>query len=319
MEASRRLGVGAQGITAGGGEPRGRLARGWTAALAAACVLAAAGAIGCADIDPDALPGDEMDNVDEATTADAISARTVFVRSDQVHLGRAPANTQDLHELVADDFANPAQTASAVLARLADRPMDRRPVYLGNVHSWVFNASGAYRANIAALARAVDAGTGRRVILYFEEDNATHRGVQVSHGLAGALRAVTQHATLLVATYCSGRMTEADVRARARYFRNYYYGVMGVPLARMMLDVDTSQTPSSFYYGSRGNLAQFNRVIGWTLDASYDLGFAGFHTMGNVTANYGTEVAADSTYRALDAAWAALEAAHPRMTFEGVR
>jgi hypothetical protein len=102
--------------------------------------------------------------------------------------------------------------------------------------------------------------------------------------------------------------------------KSWYHGRLGVPMTRMIIDVDTSQTPSSAYYGSRGELASFDRVVGWTLESAYVQGFAGFHTMGNSGSAAGTAIASDSTYAALDGAWRKLEGAHQgHTTFSGVR
>ena len=271
---------------------------------------------GCAGPDDTASGDDPV-----AESADALSAPKDFARSEQVNLGRAPANTLDLHALVSDDFTDPRVSAARVIARHQEHPTDARPIYLGNIHAWVYNADSRYRADINTLAEAVDAGTGgRRVMFYFEEENASHPPLPVAEEHAGNLRFVTSHATLLMATYANGRDSHADVVDLVAHMKSWYHGRLGVPMTRMMIDVDTSQTPSNAYYGSRGDLAAFNDVIGWTLDAAYAQGFTGFHTMGNTTNNAGTLIASDSTYAALDTAWRKLEAAHAgHTTFTGVR
>ncbi len=274
-------------------------------------------AVGCGSSADDASPaGDPV-----AESADALSIPKVFTRTDQVHLGRAPSNTLDLQALVTPDFSRPAEAAARVVAAHRDHPTDARPIYLGNIHAWVYNADVRYRADINTLAAAVDAGTGgRRVMFYFEEENASTSPQPVAEEHAGNLRFVTSHATLLMATYANGRMTHAEEIAAVAHMKSWYHGKLGVLMTRMIIDVDTSQTSSDAYYGSRGDLAAFNQVVGWTLDSAYAQGFAGFHTMGNTGTAGGTAVAADSTYAALDAAWSKLETAHHWQTsFNGVR
>src|SRR6185503_11748803 len=130
---------------------------------------------------------------------------------------------------------------------------------------------------------------------------------------------LAKSASLLVATYADGQMSHTEVVATVKRWKSVYHDKLGVPLAALMIDVDTSQTPVSAYYGTRGDLANFNRVIGWALTAAYNNGFGGFHTMGNgPAAKYGTAQAADSTYKALDAAWDNLVAAHPKQKFSGL-
>jgi hypothetical protein len=277
-------------------------------------------AVGCgAGVDDStaSASGDEL----VAESADALSAPEAFVRSDQVHLGRAPSNTLDLQDLVAPNFAHPAEAAARVVARHREHPTDARPIYLGNIHSWVYNADVRYRADLNTLAAAVDAGTGgRRVLFYFEEENASTSPQPVAEEHAGNLRFVTSHATLLMATYANGRQTHAEESAAVAHMKAWYHGRLGIPMTRMMIDLDTSQTPSSAYYGSRGDLAAFDRVVAWTLESAYVQGFAGFHTMGNSGSSAGTSVASDATYVALDAAWRRLESAHQGQTkFIGVR
>jgi len=254
-------------------------------------------------------------------SADALSAPKAFVRSDQVHLGRAPSNTLDLQALVTPDFTHPVEAAAAVVARHREHPTDARPIYLGNIHSWVYNADVRYRADINTLAAAVDTGTGgRRVMFYFEEENASTSPQPVAEEHAGNLRFVTSHATLLMATYANGRLDHAEEIAAVAHMKSWYHGRLGVQMTSMMIDVDTSQTPSGAYYGSRGDLAAFDQVLGWTLESAYNQGFAGFHTMGNSGSAAGTAIASDSTYAALDAAWRKLESAHQGQTkFTGVR
>ena len=275
-------------------------------------------AVGCgAGADDASASADEL----VAESADALTSPKVFVRSDQVHLGRAPSNTLDLQALVTPDFTHPGESAARVVARHREHPTDTRPIYLGNIHSWVYNADVRYRADLNALAAAVDAGTGgRRVLFYFEEENASTSPQPVAEEHAGNLRFVTSHATLLMATYANGRQTHADEASAVAHMKSWYHGRLGVPMARMMIDVDTSQTPSSAYYGSRGDLASFDRVVGWALESAYRQGFAGFHTMGNSGSAAGTSIASDSTYAALDAAWRKLESAQQGKTsFSGVR
>jgi hypothetical protein len=87
-------------------------------------------------------------------SADALNAPKAFVRSDQVHLGRAPSNTLDLQDSVTPDFSHPAAAAARVVARHREHPTDARPIYLGNIHSWVYNADVRYRADLNTLAAA---------------------------------------------------------------------------------------------------------------------------------------------------------------------
>ena len=293
-----------------------RLVASFALLVSVAAVALSLGA-GCAAPDDAAATADEP----VAESADALSAPKSFARSDQVNLGRAPANTLDLHALVSADFTDPRVSAARVIARHREHPTDARPIYLGNIHAWVYNADSRYRADINTLAEAVDAGTGgRRVMFYFEEENASTSPRPIAEEHAGNLRFVTSHATLLMATYANGRDSHAEVVDLVAHMKSWYHGRLGVPMTRMMIDVDTSQTPTNAYYGSRGDLAAFNDVIGWTLDAAYAQGFTGFHTMGNTGTGAGTAVAADSTYVALDAAWKKLESAHAKQTtFTGVR
>lgn len=292
--------------------------RGSIASVVALAASVLALAVGCGTSADDASAGQDEP---VAESADALSAPKAFVRSDQVHLGRAPSNTLDLQALVPPDFTHPAEAAASVVARHREHPTDARPIYLGNIHSWVYNADVRYRADLDTLAAAVDAGTGgRRVMFYFEEENASTSPQPVAEAHAGNLRFVTSHATLLMATYANGQQSHAQEVAAVGHMKSWYHGRLGVPMTRMMIDVDTSQTPTNAYYGSRGDLAAFNRVVGWTLDSAYNQGFAGFHTMGNSGSAAGTAIAADSTYAALDAAWRKLEGAHQgHTTFSGVR
>ncbi len=257
---------------------------------------------------------------DGATSAseDEINAGTPFVRSDQVHLGRAPRNTLDLQHDVTDDFSRPNAAADKAIAELRATPTSY-PVYLGNIHTWVYDADAAYRANVHTLAARVHEATGARVFFYFEERNASNGPTPVSHAHGPQLRALSKIATLLMATYVTGAMTRDAVQRDVKHFHDWYSGELGVALPDMLIDVDTSQTAGGAYYGTRGDLANFNQAIGWTLDAAYAMHFGGFHTMGNAGNGYGTKVAADSTYQALDRAWKALEAAHPRRAFSGTR
>jgi hypothetical protein len=262
--------------------------------------------------------GDGVDG--DGTSADEIRPATVFVRSDQVHYGRAPANTVDLSAMVDPD--RPLASAEDVIAYVRDHDADARPVYLGCVHAWLFNDDASYRTNWQTLASHVRTATGHHFLVYFEEQNATHSPdpVQIVH--APALRALAANASLLLATYATGRMSHVDVVDKIHGFRFWYNETLHVPMADLMIDIDTSQTTSAFYYGTRGDLAQFNLVIGWALTCAYNQGFAGFHTMGNsrlANGSNGTWWAADSTYVALDHAWAALEEAHPHQQFEGTR
>ncbi len=245
-------------------------------------------------------------------------AAAVFVRSDQVHFGRAPHNTGDLSQLVNDDFSNPGKAAKAVNAWLDEHPGYRLPIYLGCIHTWIYDTDATYRANVHALAAEIEAHEAHPILLYFEERNASHAPHPVSAGHAAELRKLAHLATLLLATYADGYDGHGDVVAIVKAWKHWYHGVLKVPMASMMIDVDLSQTPANFYYGSRGHLANFNHVVRWELDAAYDQGFAGFHTYGNVGGNYGTKRADDSTYQELDDAWHDLVKAHPKQAFSGI-
>ena len=249
--------------------------------------------------------------------ADAVGAAP-FVRSDQVHFGRAPHNTGDLSQLVADDFSGPAKSAKAVNAWLDDHPGYDKPLYLGCIHTWIYDTDASYRANVHALVTAVQAHKPHALLLYFEERNASHSPHPVSTAHAATLRKLAQHASLLLATYTNGYDSHSDVVEIVKQWKHWYNGVLKVPMASLMIDVDLSQTPATFYYGSRSHLANFNEVVRWTLNAAYNQGFSGFHTYGNVGGNYGTKRADDSTYATLGDAWHDLMKAHPKRAFSGV-
>jgi len=268
--------------------------------------------VGCSQ---DASPDDDPTEVaDEALVA------PVFHRSDQVNFGRAPLNTDDISKEIdiADDFSNAGAAAAKAVALAKANPTSPKPLYLANIHAWMYDTDAGYRARIALVASKVDAATKRKVLFYFEEENASHSPHRVSKANAGALRSLTQHATLLCATYVNGQMSHAEEVAAVKRWKSWYHDTLGVPLTSMWIDVDTSQTPTSAYYGSRGDLAEFNKVVGWALNTAYANGFGGFHTMGNVGGKAGTLRAADSTYAALNGAWKALVKAHPNEKFEGI-
>jgi hypothetical protein len=262
-------------------------------------------------------PGGES----EAQTSEesALAAPRVFHRSDTLSFGRTPWNTEDLSQIagVADDFSNVDDAVKRVMAWVGQNPHHEMPLYLAGIHAWIYEDDGGYRARIEELASTLAARSHRTILLYFEEENATHSPHAVSESHAPALKRLTDHATLLCATYANGAMGEGLTRARVRHWKTWYHDRLGVPLDAMWIDVDTSQTPSSFYYGSRGDLAEFDRVVPWALDAAYADGFGGFHTYGNVGGKFGTKRAADSTYDALNNAWDKLVKEHPRVTFDG--
>lgn len=272
--------------------------------------LLAATACGSADT------GDSSGESDEELTK-----APVFVRSDQVHYGRAPANTEDLQDLVdLENLSHPIDRANAVLKWVAANPNNDKPIYLGNIHTWVYTSSASFRSDVGVLAARIHNQTGKRVLFYFEERNATNGPTRVASEHAAQLRQLTSSAKLLMATYVTGQMSHAEVVADVRHFHDWYHGALGVDLPDMLIDVDTSQTAANHYYGTRGDLAGFNQALGWTLTATYAEGFGGFHTMGNSkTADWsnGTAFAADNTYATLDRDWAALVKAHPRQTFSG--
>jgi hypothetical protein len=276
--------------------------------LLAACLAFGSAACVAAPID---------DGEDPAATTDALSV-PVFVRSDQVSFGRAPENTSDLSKNVDPMFASPEKDAAYVTQWIEGHPNDHHPVYLGCIHAWIYDTSHDYRAAVHTLASKIHAATGHPLFFYFEEENASHAPHPVSTAHAEAMRTLAKSAHLLMATYANGDMSHADVVANVKRWKSHYHDALGVPMDAMLIDVDLSQTPSSFYYGSRGDLANFDHVVPWALDAAYNQGFAGFHTFGNVGGHYGTKRAADSTYEALDKAWDALVAAHPKQDFSGI-
>lgn len=277
----------------------------WFGAIVVGVSLATAACAGA--------PGDDL-----AGTSEEVTAAAVFIRSDQVSFGRAPTNTKDLSNLVQPDFSNPDASAQQVIAWIKGQPGFARPIYLGCVHTWIYDTDAVYRANVHALVSKVYAATHHTLLLYFEEENATHSPHPVSAAHADALRTLAKSATLLCATYANGQDSHSDVVARVEHYRAHYHDQLGVPMSAMMIDVDVSQTPLSFYYGSRADLANFNQVVGWALTAAYNKGFTGFHTFGNVGGRYGTLRAADSTYTTLQKDWNALAAAHPKQKFEGL-
>jgi hypothetical protein len=272
--------------------------------------LLALGAVGCVADASD-------DGEDPAAEADALGV-SVFTRSDQLSFGRAPTNISDRSKTIDQDYTTPDQDAEEVIHWLKAHPDYEHPLYLGNIHTWIYDTSHDYRVGIHTLASKIHAATHHPIYFYFEERNATNLPHPVSAAHGQALRTLAKSASLLCATYTSGAMSHADVTATVKHWKSHYHDALGVPMSALILDVDTSQTPANFYYGSRGNLANFNHVIKWTLDAAYDQGFAGFHTYGNVGGNYGTKRAADSTYDALNDAWDALVAHHPKQKFAGL-
>jgi hypothetical protein len=267
-----------------------------------------------------ACAGGPMDDLPEDTATSSTDALTpwAFVRSDQVSFGRAPTNTSDLSSMVAPDFSGAQHSANEVIAWIDAHPKDEHPIYLGCIHTWVYDTDAAYRANVHTLVSKVHAATHHQLLVYFEEENASHapHALSASHG--AELRTLAKSATLLCATYANGQDSHSEVVAKVEHYKSHYHQALGVPMESLMIDVDTSQTPLSFYYGSRGDLANFDHVVGWALTAAYDQGFAGFHTFGNVGGKFGTERAANSTYAALDKDWKALVAAHPRQRFSGL-
>ena len=283
----------------------------WSALIFGLVTLA--GTSGCSVDSSDGMTPEE-----EQSLADAITTPE-FVRSDQVSFGRAPANTTELQALVHRDFSDPVSDANKVIAWIDAHPNAHDSVYLGDVQTWVYDVDATYRANVHTLVSHIHAhAPDKRLLLYFEEQNATHSRHQVSAAHGPALRTLAGSATLLCATYLNGRDSHTDEIDIVMSWRKHYHDELGVPLKSMIIDVDTSQTPSSFYYGSRGQLANFDHVIVWALNSAYAHGFAGFHTYGNVGGHFGTLRAADSTYAALDKGWEALVKAHPHQKFTGI-
>ena len=285
--------------------------------LRVAALLAGAlalGSAGCAAASPDQASESEL----QAAEGEALAA-ALFVRSDQVDYGRAPLNTGDLQGLVNEDFSSPTASADKVVAWIEAHPSYAHPIYLGNIHTWIYDTNATYRQDVAVLATRIHKATKHPVLFYFEEENATHPAHPVSVAHAPALRALAANAKLLCATYANGQQDHAEVVATVKRWKTWYAGTLGVPLEAMLIDMDTSQTPVGAYYGSRGDLANFDHVVGWALVTAYNQGFGGFHTMGNgPAAKYGTKQAADATYEALNNAWDALVTAHPKQAFTGL-
>ncbi|MFT3764224.1 MAG: hypothetical protein QM820_01690 [Minicystis sp.] len=259
----------------------------------------------------------DIDDEEVAAESEAIKG-TAFLRSDQLSFDRAPHNTGDQSKGLSVDFTDPEHDAEKVIAWIEDHPKYENPIYLGNIHAWIYDTSHDYRVHIHTLASKIHSATGHPILFYFEEQNATHAPHPVSAAHGQALRTLAKSAMLLCATYTNGKQSHADVTATVKRWKKHYHDDLGVPMKSLLIDVDTSQTPSNFYYGTRGNLTNFNHVVKWTLDAAYDQGFKGFHTYGNVGGNFGTKRAADSTYEALDDAWDALVKAHPKQMFAGL-
>lgn len=257
---------------------------------------------------------------DQASQGSDLAGGRVFHRSDTLSFGRTPWNTEDLSQIagVADDFSNVDAAVEAAMDWVAANPKDERPLYVSGIHAWIYDTDGGYRARIEELASKLETRSHRPILLYFEEENAGHSPHAVSDSHAAALRSLAEHATLLCATYANGGLDHAQTSARVDHWKSWYHDRLGVPLHAMWIDVDMSQTPSSFYYGSRDDLPEFDRVVPWALAAAYDDGFGGFHTYGNVGGKYGTKRAADSTYAALNEAWVDLLLAHPKVTFDGM-
>lgn len=269
------------------------------------------GAAGCVAETGDA-PGEEPGAETDALTG------APFVRSDQVSFGRAPENTHDASSLVPDDFSDPKHAADEVIDWLKQHEGYPHPVYLGCVHTWIYDTDATYRANVHTLVATIHSATHHPTLLYFEEENASHAPHPLSKTHAHALRTLAGETSLLCATYANGHDDHTSVDEKVAHYKDWYSGELGVPMSSLMIDVDLSQTPSSFYYGSRGKLANFDKVVGWALTAAYDHGFAGFHTFGNVGGKYGTVRAADATYTHLDEDWDALVKAHPKREFAGL-
>ena len=51
--------------------------------------------------------------------------------------------------------------------------------------------------------------------------------------------------TLLMATYANGRQTRDEEADAVTHMKSWYHGRLGVPMTRMIIDLDTSQTPSN--------------------------------------------------------------------------
>src|SRR4051794_8111635 len=115
--------------------------------LLAAFALAASG---CSVEAPDDSDGDE----DVAEVDDAIAA-SVFYRSDQVSFGRAPSNTSDRSKDLHADFSDPAGDAAKVLKFLDDHPGFDKPLYLGCIHTWIYDVDATYRANVHTLVSRI--------------------------------------------------------------------------------------------------------------------------------------------------------------------
>jgi hypothetical protein len=278
-------------------------------ALVLGITAASFGASGCI--------GEPVDEETPASGAEALSV-PVFFRSDQVSFGRAPVNTGDLQKLVQDDFSGAEHSAQEVIAWIHANPNYPHPIYLGCIHTWIYDTDATYRADVHTLVSTIHAATHHPLFLYFEEENATHAPHPVSASHGPALRTLAQSASLLCATYANGQDSHTEVVAKVEHYKAHYHGQLGVPMAALLVDVDVSQTPHSFYYGTRGDLANFDHVVPWALMAAYNQGFGGFHTFGNVGGRFGTVRAADATYDALNKEWDELVAAHPKQKFSGL-
>jgi hypothetical protein len=236
-----------------------------------------------------------------------------FVRCDQASKQRAPYNVADFTYVISKGFAAPAEDAKKVIQHLSHTKTPF-PVYLGKVEARRFAAEPALRAHVTQLAKLVTEAAKVRCLVYLHEDAPQHA---VPAALAGDLQELAKHATLAMATSCDGLMTREQVQARVRHVHEHYGGTLKIPLSRMLVDVDLSQTAEAQHFGTRGHQKNFDEVVGWALDETFALRFGGFHTMGNARNQNGAKRAADSTYVALNEAWGKLVAAHPEQAFPG--
>ncbi len=187
------------------------------ALLVALAGAASSGAIGCvaAPIDDAAANADE----ESSAEADAISV-PVFLRSDQVSFGRAPSNTHDASRSVTADFSSPEKSAKEIISWLDQHPDNKNLICLGCIHAWLYDTSHTYRTDVHTLVTLVRAATKLPLLMYFEEENASHSPHVVSTTNAHSLRTLAKSTTLLCATYANGQDSHGEVIARVMHFRS---------------------------------------------------------------------------------------------------
>jgi hypothetical protein len=209
-----------------------------------------------------------------------------FVRCDQGSKGRAPFNAADCTTLVSKDFKKPpAEDARKVIAHL-EAIKTPFPVYLGTV-------TPARCEHAAKLAKLVADAAHVHVMF------AVHPQSPPPPGLSELAKV----ATLAVASGCDAAMSREQVRAKVQALEG-----LKVPLAQVLVSVDVSHASP-----------ELSKVVAWALEDAYALHCGGFHTSGDPKEPKTSKAASDALYRALDAAWDKLVAAHPERTFSGLR